>query len=665
MRRLFYPKLAFQNLGKNRRSYISYMITCIITIAMYYIISALAYAGQLDQLYGVAEVRIFLEYGQWIIGVFAVIFLFYTHSFIIKRRKKEFGLYNILGMEKKHIALVLFYETLYCAAITIILGLFFGIVLYRAALLFLMKLVHISESSLGNPISPASVQLTIVFFLMIFALTFLSTLRQIQIASPIQLLKGSNVGEKEPKARIFMVIAGLLCLGGGYYISITATSPLDAVMLFFIAVILVIIGTYLLFTSVTIAALKLMRKNKKYYYKPNHFTFISGMLYRMKQNAVGLANICILSTMVLVMISTSFLLYISIEDQQRTNYPRHIQVDISSIDPADVPAVESFIDGIIEENQIQPKDTQKFTETSLMVLKDGNRFYGSNETSFYTDTSAWLLLFLSLEDYNEITGSSLTLENSNDIYINPIRQAVSGPQLVLDTTLLNVKGTLDDFEIADSASKYMVNTCYIIAKDSSAIQEMTRSIGQAYGYFTNYSYTFDLDADDQTQIAVKDQLQAAVFDSGNAPAEISGYVDCVAESTDGYYQLYGGLLFIGVFLGILFLMATVLIIYYKQMTEGYEDRERFQIMQKVGMSRKEVKGTIKTQVLSVFFLPLAVACIHTGFAFPIVSRLLAILQMYNTTLYIAGLICTIAVFAVFYTIIYTVTARIYYKIVSN
>ena len=242
---------------------------------------------------------------------------------------------------------------------------------------------------------------------------------------------------------------------------------------------------------------------------------------------------------------------------------------------------------------------------------------------------------------------------------------MSGPQLVLDTTLLNVKGTLDDFEIADSASKYMVNTCYIIAKDSSAIQEMTRSIGQAYGYFTNYSYTFDLDADDQTQIAVKDQLQAAVFDSGNAPAEISGYVSCVAESTDGYYQLYGGLLFIGVFLGILFLMATVLIIYYKQMTEGYEDRERFQIMQKVGMSRKEVKGSIKTQVLSVFFLPLAVACIHTGFAFPIVSRLLAILQMYNTTLYIAGLICTIAVFAVFYTIIYTVTARIYYKIVSN
>lgn len=664
MRSLFYPKLAWQNLGKNRRSYISYMITCVITIAMFYIISALAQASQLDQLYGIAEIRFFLQYGQWIIGIFAVIFLFYTHSFIVKRRKKEFGLYNILGMEKRHIALVLLYETLYCAGITILLGLFFGVVLYRAALLLLMKLLHAAPEISGGWIFFPSIRLTILFFLMIFALTFLNTLRQIRIASPIELLKGSNVGEKEPKARILMVIAGLLCLGGGYYISVTATEPLQTVALFFLAVILVVVGTYLLFTSITIAVLKLLRKNKKYYYKPNHFTFISGMLYRMKQNAVGLANICILSTMVLVMISTSFLLYLSIGDQQRTNYPRNILVDVSSINLEDVPAVEEYIDGIVKEQQIQTKDLQCFSETSLMVLKDGNHFYGSNETSLYTNSTSWLLLFLPLEDYNRITGDSLTLENANDIYICPLKETISDGSLIMDTTQLNVKGTLDEFEIADSASKYMVNTCYIIAKDRSAIRDMTQSIGEVYGLFNTYFYTFDLDGDDKAQIAVKDQLHEAIFNSSNAPAQITGYVSCVAESTAGYYQLYGGLLFIGLFLGILFLMATVLIIYYKQMTEGYEDRERFQIMQKVGMSRKEVKSTITTQVLSVFFLPLAVACIHTGFAFPIISRLLALLQMFNTTLFIIGLICTIGVFALFYTIIYMITARLYYKIVS-
>lgn len=665
MRKYFCPRLAFQNLGKNRSSYFSYMITCVITIAMFYIMSALATASDLDQLYGLREVRAFLSYGQWIVGIFAFVFLFYTHSFILKRRKKELGLYNILGMEKKHIALVLFLETLYCALITLILGLFFGILLYRASQLFLMKLVHL-ESIPGGFLSPGAAASTVFFFGILFFLTFLNTLRQIGAVSPIELLKGSQVGEKEPKAKILLVIGGIACLGGGYYISITATSPMETVGLFFFAVILVILGTYALFTSVTIAFLKFLRRRKKYYYTPRHFTFISGMLYRMKQNAVGLANICILSTMVLVMLSTSILLYVSIGDQQRTNYPRNIEIDINSINTEDIPAVEAFIDQTVADLSVSAENLQRFHETSLLLFTEGNRFYFDINVNAYSENGTVLVNLLTLADYNRLTGENLTLENADDIYLVAPKDSFQEDTLVLENTSLHIQKRIPSFEIADGALKYMVDTYYIIAKDDAAVQALRDPLAEKYGdvAFTSYVYAFDVDGNDDAQIACKNALTKAIFDSGLVPVSIEGSITSVAESTDSYYQLYGGLLFIGIFLGILFLMATVLIIYYKQMTEGYEDQARFEIMQHVGMSRQEVRGTIKTQVLSVFFLPLGMACVHTAFAFPIITRLLALLMMNNTSLYIIGLVCTIGVFALFYTIVYLITARVYHKIVA-
>lgn len=662
MNKLFYPRLALQNIQKNARSYISYMITCIITIAMFYIMSALAYAAELDQFYGLHELRLFLGYGQWIIGIFAFIFLFYTHSFIIKRRKKEFGLYNILGMEKRHIMVVLFLETLYTSIISIFLGIFSGIILYRAAQLFLIKLIH-AQGYAGSPLSANAFRSSLILFCILFLLTFLSTLKQIHVANPVELLRGGQVGEKEPKARIILVILGLASLGTGYYISITATSPMQTIGLFFVAVILVIIGTYFLFTSITIAVLKLLKKNKRYYYKPTHFTFISGMLYRMKQNAVGLANICILSTMVLVMMSTSLLLYVSIEDLIRQAYPRNIEISLLRPDTDEIESIEQHIDSVLQEKNILPENLQRFYESSLITVRDGNTFYCSDDASIYTDTNMVILTFMTLDDFNRIAGTQYIIDNPMDVYLYTYSGTIDDNSITVNNTVLNIKGFTTDAEIADGPSKDMADTFYVIVKDMDTLNTLISPL--INNIVPSYTYTFDIDADSETIINISNDLQTALFESETSALSGDGHITNSSEASVSYYELYGGLLFIGTFLGVLFLMATVLIIYYKQITEGYEDQHRFEIMQNVGMSRKEVKNTIKSQVLSVFYLPLGLACVHTAFAFPIVSRLLSLLQMTNTTLFLVGMSATIAVFAVFYTIIYVLTAQIYYKIVSS
>ena len=666
MSKMFYPRLAAQNIRKNGQTYISYMITCILTIAMFYIMASLTTAPEMDQFFGGRDVRLFLYYGEWTIGIFAFIFLFYTHSFIVKRRKREFGLYNILGMEKKHIAIVLLYETLYCALISFALGIGLGLALYKLAQLLLLKLVHIPVQ-MGFYISGTTIKNTLLLFGIIFLLTFLNTLRQLHLSSPIELLRGGQVGEKEPKARILLVLLGLACLGGGYYISITATSPLETVGLFFVAVILVIVGTYCLFTSITIAVLKALRKNKKYYYNPNHFTFVSGMLYRMKQNAVGLANICILSTMVLVMLSTSIMLYVSMEDLIRTSYPRNIMIDITDIETKDAPAVEAYIDQVIEQQNIQPLELQRFSQTTLMMTREGNQFLFDSDRNFYSNSQATVINLMTLDDYNRINGDHRTIDDPQDVYIYGIHGDDLGDTIHLGDITLNILETLPKFDIADTNVKYMIENYYVIVKDADTLTQLTATIPQDLSYgLREYCYFFDLDMDKEGQIEVFKNLNAALFEQPdpNAPIALVGHVSSSEDSRDSFYSLYGGLLFIGIFLGALFLMATVLIIYYKQLTEGYEDQSRFEIMQNVGMSKREVKKTIHSQVLSVFYLPLGMACVHTAFAFPIVSRLLTLLNMTNTRLFILGIVGTVIVFAIFYTIIYAMTAKTYYKIVA-
>lgn len=661
MNKGFYTRLAWENIIKNKRTYISYIITCILTISMFYIISALVTSPDLDTFFGGGEIKVFLVYGQWVIGFFALIFLFYTHSFLIKRRKKEFGLYNILGMEKKHISKILFFETLYASVISFAFGFMIDILFYKAAQLLLCQITGASVIG-GFYISLETVKNTLILFGIIFILTYLNTLRQIHLSNPIELLKGSQVGEREPRANIFVTLLGIIFLGIGYYISLEVEDPIAATLLFFIAVIFVIAGTYCLFTSVSIAVLKILRKNKRYYYHPRHFTFISGMLYRMRQNAVGLANICILSTMVLVMLSTTVLLYVGIGDQIKAQFPRSVTITIHGTEWKDRDMVKANIEESLDKIGLSPVDPLPFYKTILPVTLEDDTYqwltdgysYSSNSTCFY---------FITADEYNDIYEQDILLDSESDVVVyDPLNNLKYPNQtLTVGSHQFHVQDALDDLSLTVSEMNGLMKEYYVIVKNYDVIQSLINEAPSeaallVAGY---YEFYFNLDMDKQEQLSYQETLTKALNDCG--------YITNIRFENDtaqNFHLLYGGLLFIGLFLGFLFIMATVLIIYYKQITEGYEDKERFAIMRNVGMSDAEVKKSIKSQVLSVFYMPLVVACIHTAFAFPIVSKLMAMLSMGNTRLFIVSLICTALIFAVFYTMIYMMTARVYYKIIS-
>lgn len=443
-----YARLAFNNLKKNRKIYLPYILTCIVTVLMFYMIHSLSVNESITTMHGGKTIQYSLSYGTIIVGIFAVIFLFYTNSFIIKRRKKEFGLYNILGMEKRHIGVVLIFETLYISLISISIGLLLGIILDKLMYLIIAFILH-ANYGINFFISWKSILVTFALFAAIYIGIYIFSFIRVQISQPIGLLKGENIGEKEPKTRLVMALIGLLCLTLGYICAVFTKNAIAAIELFFIAVILVIIGTYFLFAAGSIALLKILKHNKKFYYKTNHFTSVSGMIYRMKQNAIGLASICILFTMLLVTISTT---------------------------------------------------------TSFMIGKN---------------------------------------------------------------------------------------------------------------------------------------------DMGN-----------------DFMSIYGGMFFLGVYLGTLFLMAMILIIYYKQISEGYEDKKRFEIMQKVGMSYAEVKKSISAQILIVFFLPLIMAGIHVAFAFPMINLILDIVGLTNTKLFVFCSLGCFVFFSIIYVIVYLLTAKVYYRIVK-
>lgn len=658
MNNLIYPKLALTNIKKNSKNYVPYILTCIGTVIMYYIMYSMSINQGLDQMSGGNDLKMILNLGNYVIALFSVIFLFYTNSFLIKQRKKEFGLFNILGMEKRHLSKIVMYETLYVALVSLILGLLGGILLNKLMFLMLLKILNF-EVPMGFFISIKAIIATLILFGIIFILTLLNTMRQIHLAKPIELLKGGQTGEREPKTKWVYVGIGLLCLGGGYYIAITTKEPLAALSYFFLAVILVIIGTYCLFTAISIAFLKFLRKNKGYYYKTKHFISVSGMIYRMKQNAVGLANICVLSTMVLVIVSTTISLYIGMEDVLRNRYPRDIIVNTGTFLEEDGDQIRKIIDDTLEKHQLTGKNRIDLEVISFVAKQKGNVF----STGQMTDSSLTGftgLYFIPLEDYNRNTGKEEILEE-NEILLFTQDRTLKGNEITILDETFTVKERLNHF--IDGFDKVdVVNNQYIVVKNMSIVDEIRIKVGDVYGEEMAKPTTyigFDLDASDEEIIAVHNEMRDIIK---------KDYPDCffdaAAVSKESFYSVYGGLFFLGIFLGILFMMATILIIYYKQISEGYEDKERFAIMKKVGLSHDEVKKIIHSQVLTVFFLPLITAVIHIAFAFQVITKLLTIFNLTNVMLFALCTCGTILVFACFYGIIYTMTAREYYMIVK-
>ncbi len=661
MKMSFYPKLAAGNMKKNARTYVPYMLTCIITVAMYYIVKSLSQNPGVKEMIGGGYLSELMFIGSHVVALFAVIFLFYTNSFLVKRRKKEFGVFNILGMEKRHLAWVLGWETAYLALGSLVLGLLLGIIMDKAMYLLVGKIIG-GGVPLGFFVSARVIGQTVQIFAVIFLLICINAIRQVHVADPIALLQAGNAGEKEPSTRWLLALAGLVSVGGGYYIAITVSDPVASLLLFFVAVVLVIIGTYLLFTAGSIALLKILRKNRKYYYRTRHFVSVSGMIYRMKQNAVGLANICVLSTMVLVMVSTTTSLMIGMEDVVRERYPADIMVYFKEDAPQGNQAYIEAIRALQRERGLAVENEMAYLYLGLSASHE-YKYEESHEIGVTSALDSMDELFLiTLDDYNAVMKERKTLEEG-EVMVYSNRTSYDLPVFKLLGREYRVAEKLDSFVGNGQYSANMCNTIYIVVPDREALLEIydaqrelpgenARGIRQVYG--------FDMDADEEEQNAFYNALLDCMAQNG-----ISAVTEARAEAKSSFISLYGGLFFIGVFLGVLFVMATVLIIYYKQISEGYDDRERFSIMQKVGMSRDEVKSAIHSQVVTVFFLPLIVAGIHVTAAFPLISKLLVLMQLTNTKLFIACTGACFLVFAVMYVFVYNLTARTYYRIVSR
>lgn len=668
MRNSFYFRLALTNIKKHARSYVPYIITCVITIAMFYIIKSLAF--NLDKNLSSISAATSMSLGSIVVAIFAIIFLFYTNSFLLKKRKKEFGLYNILGMEKKHMSALIATESLIVSVISLVLGLIIGIALDKLIFMIVIKLLN-GQSPLGFTIIPEAILHTVVLFCIIFAAILLNSVRIVYTTKTIDLLHGSNTGEKEPKTKWLLAILGVLCLGGGYTISIISKNPVSAIGLLFIAIVLVVIGTYFIFVAGIIALLKLLRKNKGFYYKTSHFISISGMIYRMKQNAVGLANICVLSTMVLVMVSTTSSLVIGMQDTINTISP--YDYSISVVDGKTNQQVKDDIKNTAADNNLK---ITKFVDYQYLEF-NADLNYNNITASDYSVESENLvgLIIVTQQDYNMLTNSNVDL--SDDQVMMFCQKSFPYSDLTIFDQRYKVKESrkISDFIPGKNLIGYSIYDSYgIVVKDNSQLQQISKYYNSFYGNSeTNeynehnccfYECNFNVDADLKKQLEFNEIIRNSELYQG------SYYSDSISstfksEILQAFRDTYSSMFFLGIFLSILFIMATILIIYYKQISESYDDKERYEIMQNVGMSHTEVKRTIRSQVLTVFFLPLIVAGVHVAFAFPIMSRVLSLLGLINVTLYITCTVICFLVFALMYGIIFAITSRLYYKTVNK
>lgn len=642
MNNFIYEKLAVTNLKNNRKTYVPYIFTGVLTVMMFYIIDALSRGKGITQ----DTLKICLQYATGVIVVFAVIFLFYTNSFLIKRRKKEIGVYNILGMGKRHIARMMAVETILTAGISILGGLVFGIIFGKLMYLLLLKILRNSVDMQFSVNGTAIVQ-TVILFAGIFLLTYLYNILQIQLVNPVELLHGGNQGEKEPKSRWLLVIVGVAALGNGYWIALTTEAPLEALLKFFVAVVCVIIGTYALFIAGSIVVLKILRKNKAYYYNPKHFTSVSGMIYRMKQNGAGLANICVLSTMVLVMVSTTVSLYAGMEDILDSRFPRDVSIVCNEADTNKEETLQRLIKEQCEKAGVKITDRVRYRYGSMNAVLKGDKL--ENVDQYYPDNHFYYVEMMTQDEYNRIEKRNVSLEEQ-EILTYTSNGKCGKKEINIAGRNYQVKKELSEMTSQPKSTAEMYKTLYIVFANAEQIERIEPF---------SYADKFNLKGDDGKQKEALEQIQNEFYEK--IP---DGMMESRMLSRSSFYELYGGLFFIGIYLGSMFIMATVLIIYYKQISEGYDDRERYQIMQKVGMSKKEVKRSIRSQVLSVFFLPLIVAVIHVAVAFKVMTKILGVLNLTNVWLFTVCTIITIAVFAVFYIIVYSITAKEYYRIVN-
>ena len=665
----FYPHLAVTNVLRNNQFYLPYLLTNIATVAMFYILAYLAQEDTLSSFHSANNVQMMMLLGCVVVAIFSAILVFYTNSFVMKRRQHELGLYSILGMETRHIARLLRVEALFLGLFSLVCGLAAGIILSKLMLLLLLKLLHFPVT-FGFSISIMGILMTIALFAFLFLLVLLHNLIQLHRAKPVELLRSSSVGEREPKVKWLLALVGVVTLVAGYVMANTIQSPLQALTLFFFAVILVIIGTYCIFTAGSIAVLKLLRANKHYYYKPQHFTTVSGLLYRMKQNAVGLASICILSTMLLVTVSTTVCLYLGVESALKESLPRDINYTIALNESQTAKDVIKTLEKESKKSDYQAENILSYPSLSFSAeLRSSHELSLDNVVNIQEQSSLLsTVCVITAQDYNRYNTTPITLSKGQVASYSEGAELENQFQLGDQTFTITQRLTtppLPSYSAFRNQANY-TSIHYLVVADDATLQALYQmqqdAIGTSDETLMNaglcYTYCFDLAATDDEIIAAYNQI------SPDLQATYS--YGCRQVNTQEFYVGYGGFLFLGLFLGLLFLLGTVLIIYFKQISEGYNDQKRYEIMQKVGLSEREVRRSVHSQILLVFFLPLVTAMIHVFGAFHMITKMLQ-LFMYAKTMsssfFLTCALGTLAGFAVIYTLVYWATAHTYYKIV--
>ena len=672
MHKGIFSGLAKQNIRNNKSTYIPYIITCIFCIAMIYMMEFLRDCPTLDQAVRQAdEVRMIVFTGEIVVEIFCIIFLIYSNSFLMKRRQKEIGLYNILGLERNHIGIVMFLETIITSIGSLAGGIAAGIIGSKLALLLLLKLLHI-PSVLGFYISVKGIFTCLFMFGIVFLMILFLNLAKIHLSRPVELLRGNNTGEKEPAAKWLMALTGFICLGAGYYLAVTTESPIKAITIFLLAVILVMAGTYLLFTAGSIVILKFLRRRKSFYYRTGNFISISGMLYRMKQNAIGLASICILSTGVLLMISMTVSIYFGMNDIMLNRYPYDVDMSVTSISEDECQtAIEAF-EKAIADNKVPVEKSVEEIYLDIVCSKNGDQILIKPANTIRNSDSVLVLSLLNQAEYERLTGISANLNDGEIFAWYP--SAVQKDSVTVDETEFTVKKWLDKNpltcgEDAVSDNAVLVVTDEDFKKFDEMRTEMYKGVSSApAGEDLTLHLGLDITGSETDKIDFGTPVMEVVKDlkKNGGLSENSWITSGIRQQEyESYYADNGSLLFIGIFLGSLFLMGTAMIIYYKQISEGYEDQKRFEIMQKVGLSRREVRSSVRRQILMVFFLPLLMAMLHITMAFPMIRRMLLLFGMTNTKLFIGCTAGTVLIFAVVYGLIYLMTARSYYHIVER
>lgn len=659
MKKFFYPRLALSNIRKNAKVYLPYLLTSTFTVMMCYVIHSLAVNQSLRETSSTAPAVLML--GTWVVIIFSVIFLFYVNSFLIKRRKKEIALYNILGMEKKHVMIMMAYETIFTTFISLILGILFGALFSKLMFLLLVNLSQI-QTAIIFEIPQSTIFLTLTVYGIIFFAAYLFNVIQIKLANPIELLRGGEHGEREPKTKWLFTLVGILTLGGGYYLAQTIEDPMDALTLFFVAVVLVIIGTYCLFTAGSIVILKMLKKNKRFYYQTRHFTSVSQMIYRMKQNAVGLASICVLCTCILVMISSTVTLYLGVKDTVQIMQEEDFLAKIFTVSEGQLPSRKELDELYAKiEDGLKAKDI----ETSTIVMRSvyevaynvkDNEYVtgeGSNGRDFKSFSA------MTLEEYNRAYHKNETLKD-NEVLVHSNFEKLAN-QMKINGKTVQVKSEVHDQYFLETELSENSQLTGIVFKDEKTLKNVLFTLEDQ----VRPNVYISIDYQDKSDMKEADNIVPNIINDLQNTGEYSVYTSSQYSMEKMFNDSYGSLFFLGLFLGLLFLMAAILIMYYKQLSEGYEDQKRFEIMQNVGMSKKEVKQTIRSQVLIFFFLPLVVAVIHMAFAFKMIMKMFGYLIASGEGLFITCTIISVIILAIIYSIVYFLTAKTYYKIVRH